>query len=195
MPRISVVLDKAYCADTEDVTGADHLYFAGAGRAKTRDGKIIEEGFTTRPTRINDGQYGSIVRIDKNTGNVISGGTVFEQDLPSGCFFDFGMTANDQDASSDVGKLQAVTRTIERDIARYPYAPIASVVFTVVNSFFALDGDDTLGVASLRDFEPTAPISVDQMPYGWKHHVWDFKEGGIGWSTWSYRLYFRIGKL
>ncbi|MGQ7296131.1 hypothetical protein [Quadrisphaera sp. KR29] len=178
-----VVLEDVSCADTEDVSGGDEFYLAGA----VTDG-AQSSGVLTRPLSIND-------RQTQRFG--VGGGTVFDADVPDGRLLKVALVAFDEDAGKDwerrgetVTKIgQAVSAGLSK--VPHPYTTGAAVVLpfaiAAVGGVMSLDGDDELG-QHLREF-PVGAVAA-----GSHQQVWSLRGGSSWWSRWRYTVRYQVLK-
>jgi hypothetical protein len=182
MARMRVVLQDVVCNDTEDVTGADEFYLAGA----VSDG-ATNAGVMTRPIRINNGQT-------KPFGE--GGGTVFDVDVPTDRIVKVVLIAFDGDSNKDWSKHGEVVSKIGENVSsglasiqnNYTAAAgmILPFVIQAVGGIMSLDQDDELD-QHLREFP------VGSMPDGEHLQLWTFSQGGR-WSSWNYTVRYQVIK-
>lgn len=184
-PRhVRIEIKSIYCDNTEDVTGADELYFIGSG--VSRSDKQITAVLTT-PIKINDRQTKNLPPDQ----SIVFDGTVECADT-----IVIGLKAYDQDASGDWnGKrgelLSNISSAVSVGLATTgPQGVVAgAVVKGAVEAFkllVSLDKDDELGVWEVA-------IPVVTLPLPRSERTWNFaRKGGIGLSTWDYTVTFLI---
>ncbi|MEM7061688.1 MAG: hypothetical protein AAF572_00770 [Cyanobacteria bacterium P01_B01_bin.77] len=181
MPTIKIVLDSIVCYDTEDVTGADDVYLIGGVRVSKGNFRKSKAFVTPNPPlRINDDQPRHIPIKEK----------IFEAQVQPGSDLELGMYLYEQDSSADVEKLQKLEDYLDRGLAiSRPSKSVLNLSLSAIQTALVFDDDDQLGRESRF-------IEINTLPRGWKRYVAkNFYEGGIGYSTWRYKLYYRIGKF
>lgn len=138
MPYVKVSLVDLYCADTEDVTGADTVYLVGA----VTDGSTVK-AVLTRPLWINDGQT-----------KAFKDSTVYESYLPPGGQLGVTLAAYDEDSSKDWSRYSSYVTKLQGQLAsKVPVAGDVAVVLVEIaavplrlGTFLAgADKDDRLG--------------------------------------------------
>lgn len=183
MARIRVVLDQVFCIDTEDVTGGDDFYIAGA----VSDGSN-SEGVLTVPIDINDNQT-------KPFG--LGGGTVFDKIVGDDRILKVALVAFDEDSNKDWSKHGEMVTKIGANVAAglaaipNPYTATASVILPLaiaaVGQIMSMDQDDQLG-QHLMEFP------VGGLPPGEHTQFWSFSGGSWWYSNWKYSVQYRIIK-
>jgi hypothetical protein len=178
MTKVKIELVNVYCGNTEDVTGADEFYLFGA---------LVSGGVTkpilTTPININD----------KQTKTFPTGQTViFEGEVPQGQSVKGGIKAYDEDFAKDWAQygstVTAISGAVSTLLSATGVAATAGMILSAVTKgvgFFSnLDKDDLLGSTEL-EISATGPRLEEQS--------WLMQEKGvIGWSTWEYRVRYRI---
>lgn len=184
-PRhVRIEIKSIYCDNTEDVTGADELYFIGAGVSRS-DKQIT--AVLTKPIDINDGETKEILPDQR----IVFDGTVECADT-----IVIGLKAYDEDAAKDWdGKRGELLSNISSAVATGlattgPQGVVAgAVVKGAVEGFkflVSLDKDDELG-----SWEVTIPVVTLPLPRS--ERPWNFvRNRKIGWSTWNYTVTFLI---
>jgi hypothetical protein len=184
MPYIRVELDRVHCGNTEDGSGADHLYIVGA----LSDG-ADSKGVLTSPMRIND---------DQTKWFDASQRVIFDSYVEPNGSIRGGVKAYDEDFGKDWAKYGATITKISDAVAaglkatKDPYAVGAGEILSwagkAANFLAPLDEDDFLG-EKLLDI-PAQGANVEE-----QH--WEFFKKGSGWfdpgySTWNYTVTLRI---
>ncbi|MDJ1171099.1 hypothetical protein PMG71_16845 [Roseofilum sp. BLCC_M154] len=181
MTTVRVELLDVYCADTEDVTGADDFYLVGAlvGGGATK-------GILTRPVKINDNQQKSFYPEDS---------LLFEGVLYPGESIQGGLKAYDEDAGKDWSRhgetVQEITGYVSDALSLFGSTgaiagKILSVATTGVGILATMDKDDLLGSAELEI--PAIGPSYEILE--WKM----LETGTIGYSTWDYTVRLQISR-
>ena len=183
-PRhIRIEIESIYCKDTEDVTGEDELYFAGAG--VNRNDKQVTPVLTT-PIGINDGQTKQLPPDQR----IVFDGTVEAADT-----IVIGLKAYDEDAAKNWGdrgeKLSKIASAVSAGLsAAGPQGVVAGAVIELtvglLNLIISLDKDDDLGTWNIELPVLTLPIPESRL-------TWDFyRHRKIGYSTWDYKVTFLV---
>jgi hypothetical protein len=180
MVKMKIELLDVYCGNTEDVAGADEFYLLGA-----LAGGTVVKPILTKPININD----------KQTKTFPAGQTVlFEGDVPQGQSVKGGIKAYDEDFAKDWAKYGSTVNQISGAVSTLlatfggPQGATAGAILGAVTKgvdfFSKLDQDDLLGTTELV-------ISATGPQY--EERSWLMKKtGGIGWSTWDYKVRYRI---
>ena len=183
MTRIRIELMRVHCGNTEDASGADHLYVVGA----LSDG-ITSRGALTSPMRINDNQEKEFAPAQR---------VLFDADVEPDAIVRGGLKAFDEDFGKDWAKYGDVVNKISDQVSQGlkstndPRVVAAGEILgyaTKAFGFFAsLDKDDQLGTTELN-VSAQGP-SVEELP-------WKFSKKGSflnpGISTWNYTIVYRI---
>ncbi len=186
--QVRIELLDVKCGNTEDVTGADHLYIVGA----LSDGTNANtKGVLTTPFRINDGQTKTFPAAQQ----VIFNGYVLPQDSVRG-----GLKAYDEDWAKDWSKYSS-TATKSKDAvvtgltaSGNPKAVAAATIldygFKAFSAISFLDEDDELGKLELN---------VSALGPNVEEKTWRFRRTASiwnpGWSTWDYTVRYRITRF
>lgn len=183
MARMRVELLDIMCGDTEDVSGGDEFYLAGA----VSDGGT-SVGVLTAPVSINNGQ---------TKGFADGGGVVFDADVPDGRILKVALVAFDEDSGKDWAKRGEVVTKIGGAVAGglaaipnpYTLAAAAILPFAIqtVGGLMSLDQDDDLGQHA-REFP------VGALPNGTHLQTWSVRGGGGWWSSWRYTVRYQVTK-
>lgn len=180
--RIKIELIDVYCADTEDVTGADDFFLVGAlvGGGQTK-------AILTRPIKINDKQRKSF-RPEECV--------LFDGDIPEGQSIKGGLKAYDEDAGKDWSRYGDTVKQIASAVSSAlagagSEGAIAGKVLSVATSgvglLASLDKDDLLGATELE-------ISATGPAYEVREWKMSQKNSFAGWSSWDYTLCYRISR-
>lgn len=160
---VRVSLDSVLCTDTEDWTGADDFYIAGA-IVNTLDGEQVGEpqAVLTKPLHINSDQ-------DMEFG--VGGGVVFERRIDTRSWLKIGLVCWDEDAGKDWDQYKALYDAVAKGIvtgvtaAISPAAgTIAEIAAKVVAEAIKADADDRLG-------DIAADLTISQLEPGRNHEV------------------------
>ena len=182
MVRMKIELIDVYCGNTEDVAGADEFYLLGA-----LAGGTVVKPILTKPININD----------KQTKTFPAGQTVlFEGEVPQGQTVKGGIKAYDEDVAKDWAQYGSVVTAISGAVSTFlatvggPQGATAGAILGAVTKgvgfFSSLDKDDLLGSTEL-EISPTGPA--------FEERSWLMKKtGSIGWSTWDYKVRYRISR-
>ncbi|AMW27039.1 hypothetical protein [Arthrospira platensis] len=182
MTRIRIELIDVYCADTEDVTGADDFYLVGA-----LVGGDVTKAILTRPIKINDKQRKSF-----NPGDSV----LFDGNLQPGQVIKGGLKAYDEDAGKDWSKygdtVGAISSMVSGAVsAAGPYGVLAGTILsaatTGVGILASSDKDDLLGACELE-------ISAVGPAYEVREWKMSKKNSFMGWSSWDYTVRFQISR-
>ncbi|MCE7980123.1 MAG: hypothetical protein DYG89_02930 [Caldilinea sp. CFX5] len=184
-PRhLHIEIDSVYCADTEDVTGADSFFAIGAG-ADRFSGK--SNTLLSIPFQINNGQTKSFPA--ETTQRVL-----FDGDVDAASTIVLGIMFYDEDANHDWSKygplITAISSGISSGLSQLgPYGIAGGVVLTVATAatglIMTLDKDDLLGQTSLELPVLWQPIGTNIRQIG--------ARGGGGWySSWNYLINLKI---
>ncbi|CDM98147.1 MULTISPECIES: hypothetical protein [Limnospira] len=182
MTRIRIELIDVYCADTEDITGADDFYLVGA-----LVGGDVTKAILTRPIKINDKQRKQFNPQDS---------VLFDGNLLPGQVIKGGLKAYDEDAGKDWSKygdtITAISSMVSSAIsAAGPYGVLAGTILsaatTGVGILASLDKDDLLGASEL-EISAVGPANEVRE---WKMSK---KNTFVGWSTWDYTVRFMISR-
>ncbi|MCT7969993.1 hypothetical protein NG799_27135 [Laspinema sp. D1] len=179
MTRIKIEVTDVYCADTEDITGADDFYLVGA----LVGGSEIK-GILTCPIKINE----------KQTKTFPSGDCVlFDGEVPSGQAIKGGLKALDEDYAKDWSRYQDTIRQITQEVSSAlagagSNAVSAGLILSVstrgIGILQGYDRDDLLGATEL-EITTTGP--------SYEEKIWRMsKKSSMGWSTWDYTVRYRI---
>ncbi|MEG4301188.1 hypothetical protein [Microcoleus sp. D3_18a_C4] len=180
MPKLKIELIDVFCGNTEDITGADDFYLLGA-----LVGGEVTKVIATRPIKINDKQTKTFRPEDT---------VLFEGDIPAGQSVKGGIKAYDEDAGKDWAKYGDTVNQISGAVsaalaATGPQGVTAGTILSVatkaVGIFAGLDKDDLLGATEL-EISATGPA--------FEERSWLMKEKGLGWSTWDYKVRYRISR-
>jgi hypothetical protein len=183
-PRhVRIELTQIRCGNTEDVTGADDVYIAGAG--VNRAGGPPQAALV-KPIKINDKQTKPIPPEQ---------GVVFDGDVEVASTLVLGLVAHDADANHEWGQHADQVRTISGHVGAAlavagPKGVVAGAVIRGlvegVGLIMKLDEDDRLG-------ETAVTIPVVSLGFGEHTRTWRFwRSRVIGLSTWDYTLTYRI---
>lgn len=182
MTRIRVELIDVYCADTEDVTGADDFYLVGA-----LVGGDVTKAILTHPIKINDKQRKSFDPGDS---------VLFDGNVNPGQVIKGGLKAYDEDAGKDWSKhgdtVQQISSAVSGAVsAAGPYGAIAGTILsaatTGVGILASLDKDDLLGACELE-------ISAVGPSYEVREWKMSKKNSFAGWSSWDYTVRYQISR-
>ena len=176
MPYVKVNLVDLYCADTEDVTGADTVYLVGG----VTDGSTTK-AVLTRPMWINDGQT-----------KVFKDSTVYEGHLAPGSQLGVTLTAYDEDSSKDWSRYSNYVTKLEVEMqSKVPVVgdvaamllEIAAVPLRLGTFLAKADKDDRLGTDT-RTITLTPGSQLIQASFAGHAVSW--------WSDWRYRLRYAV---
>ena len=178
--KVRVELIDIHCDDTEDVTGADEFYVVASLK-----GGAVNKPSITKPIDINDKQTKNFPDDQK---------VIFEGEVPKGSTIVGGIVTFDEDYGKDWEKkdkaiakqlsdLAAGGATAAGGEAGAIVAGIIKAVYTVGDLIAQSDKDDKLGELQLS-------IPADGPAEEVKE--WPFEEKGLGFSTWKYKLRYRI---
>jgi len=183
MTRIRIELIRVHCGNTEDATGADHLYVVGA----LSDG-ITSRGALTSPMRINDNQEKEFAPAQR---------VLFDADVKPDAIVRGGLKAFDEDFGKDWAKYKDTVNKISELVSqglkstKKPKAVVAGEILSYATKAFGLfaplDKDDELGTIELN--VPAQGSSVEEI--AWKFQ----KKGSVlnpGVSTWNYTVVIRV---
>lgn len=174
---VRIELLKVECGNTEDVTGADEFYIVGA----LSDGTNTKAALTT-PIDINNGQTKSFQAAQR---------VIFDAYVPNGVTVRGGLKAFDEDYAKDWSQYGPMVEKIAAGVALGLTAAGYPTAGDILNygvkgfSFFAkLDQDDQLGKLELN-VSPVGP-NVEEKTWNFSKSDW------TGWSSWSYKVRYRI---
>jgi hypothetical protein len=184
--QVRIELLDVKCGNTEDVTGADEFYIAGA----LSDGNNTQAALTA-PFDINDGQ----TRYFNPTQQVI-----FDAYVPEWATVRGGLKAFDEDFGKDWSHYGPVVNQMTDVVVAAlagsgdPYAVTASQILNYgvkgFNFFAARDKDDELGKLELNI--PASGPNVEEK-------TWHFQRKASWWnpgySTWNYTVRYRITRF
>jgi hypothetical protein len=179
--RVIVEIEKVYCKNTEDNTGADEFYVVSAlAERTTRQAKVSVKP----PVSINDKQTkGYVVRL-------------FDAVVPQNSTLRGGVRAFDEDVAKDWKKVEpqakkaadalAAGLAAGGALAAQPELALAGgiikLAFPVVSELIKLDEDDRLG---------NLEFNIDAKGAAFERKTWKFSEGGFV-SNWDYTLTYTI---
>jgi hypothetical protein len=178
--KVRVELIDVNCDNTEDITGPDEFYLV----ASLKSGALNKPSIT-KPFNINDRQTKTfpddqkvLYEGDVSKGNAVVGGMVaFDEDYGK------DWEKKDKAIAKQLSDLAAGGATAAGGEAGPIIAGILKAVYTVGDLLAQADKDDKLGEVQLN-------IPADGPPEEVKE--WNFEEGGIGYSTWKYKVRYRI---
>ncbi len=182
--HVTIELLDVYCGNTEDVTGADDFYILGGltvfdSQASAMD-PALAKAILTKPVKINDGQTKPLSY------------TVFDADVKGSAVIYMEMAAYDEDFAKDWSQYQVwagMAATAVGTIVGIVATPVAGTVVGAVlagaNQAAGWDKDDRLGIHAHT-------ITVKDLKPGETIHEWKMVETGIGWSTWDYRVRYKV---
>lgn len=182
--HVTIELLDVYCGNTEDVTGADDFYIFGGVTVFDSQASAIDptlaRAILTKPVKINDGQTKPLHY------------TVFDADVKGSSVIYMEMAAYDEDFAKDWNQYQVwygMASSAVAAIVGFVVTPAAGTVvagvLAGVNQIAAKDKDDRLGIH-------THTITVKDLKPGETIHEWKMVETGIGWSTWDYRVRYKV---
>lgn len=181
--RVRVELDSVRCADTEDVTGADEFYAAGAGVDRFSG---AAQTVLCKPFAVNDRQTKAFPMASGER-------VVFEGTVDAASSIGIGLKFFDEDANRDWTKYGAMAgelgNKVSAGVALLPaYGKAAGAVLTVLTQaaglIMSLDQDDLLG-------DVTLDLPVSALPMGTSVRSLNVRGGGGWWSSWSYVVQLR----
>ncbi|MEM1167567.1 MAG: hypothetical protein AAGJ08_00355 [Cyanobacteria bacterium P01_H01_bin.35] len=183
MVKIKVELVDVYCADTEDVTGADDFYLVGS-----LVGGGVTKPILTHPIKINDKQTKSFRPEDA---------LLFEGEIQSGQTIKGGLQAYDEDAAKDwnngyADTVNSISNTVSGALATTgPQGATAATILKVatkgIGILASFDKDDLLGSTEL-EISARGPANETRE---WKMSK---KDSFVGWSTWDYTVRYQISR-
>lgn len=178
--HVTIELIDVYCKDTEDVTGADDFYLVGAvfDTQNAAQGRPI----LTKPIKINDGETKSLST------------TVFDAPVTSSSVIYLEMAAYDEDFAKDWSQYSTYAGWVASAIGTAvgvltvnpPAGTAVGIALNAFNQGLGLDKDDHLGTytrtMAVKDLQPGQSV-ID---------TWTMIETGIGFSTWNYRVRYKV---
>ncbi len=176
MPRVKAQLIDLYCSDTEDVTGADHVYLTGG----VTDGSTAK-AVLTRPMRINDGET-------KSFGNL----TIYEGLLARGSKLGVTLTAYDEDAAKDWNKHADLVKKLQNAIDTADAVTLGLDAGLLTIASLSLRAATWLAKADKDDRLGTDTRTITLMPGNQVVQVAFAGSPVYYWSDWRYRLRYLV---
>lgn len=180
--QVKIELINVYCADTEDVTGADEFYIVGA---LTDGTQANTKAALTSPISINNGQTKTFPASQQ---------VLFNGYVAQGTTIRGGLKAYDEDWAHDWAKYEPWAKTIKDAVvtglnaSANPKAVAAATIldwgFKGFSAISYLDKDDLLGKIELN----VSPIGPNVEEKSWKFSRSDW----TGYSSWNYTVRYRI---
>ncbi|MFF0728583.1 hypothetical protein [Streptomyces sp. NPDC004134] len=174
--NLKITLDRVQCFETEDESGADDFYVAGAAVAGGKTQTVL-----TTPMEIKDGQDLAFPSDQR----VVFDGSVADADT-----LHLGLAAYDQDGKGDWKKRGDAVSKITTAVKALPLPSGSLLVSTASKAadavFGRLDSDDKLGQLTLdvrvKDLKPGAG------------RKWSCSRDSGGASSWRYEVSYTIEK-
>ncbi|MER6816227.1 hypothetical protein ABT299_43775 [Spirillospora sp. NPDC000708] len=184
MPHLIVRLDRVECADTETITGADKFYLMGACWVGTKE-ENRTKSILTPPVSIQNGQT-------RHFGN---NALIFDDEVDEDDTLVLTFAGYDRDGDNFATNATDMQKKLAEGVATaihylpFKAAPQVSEVLSYAVKYGggmikAFDKDDKLGELKLDT--PVKDIGVDD------YRMVHWYEGGLGWSTWDYKVHYQL---
>ncbi|ADV66919.1 hypothetical protein [Deinococcus maricopensis] len=184
--RVRVVVDRVYCKDTEDITGADEFYAGGDLVVSKPDGTKKSVPFLMSPP------------VDLNNKMTWTASyTVLDEVVPADSDVVGKLVAYDEDAGKDwsnVGpKFMEAARVTGEELIKTGNSKAAIAAgalnagMSILDAAMSADKDDVLGLFGFQGttINSSTPTYISRSQRMYKTSTW-------GWSTWDYTMYYHL---